>query len=64
MAAPMAAVGIGSAIAGSLVSANGNYQQGQAGAAEATYKAGVASMNQQIAQQNANYALYAGEVQA
>ena len=64
MAAPMAAIGIGSAIAGSMVSAYGNYQAGQASSAEATYKAGVASMNQQIAQQNANYARYAGEVQA
>ena len=64
MAAPVAAVGIGAAIAGSMVSAYGNYQQGQAGAAEYNYKAGVAKMNQQIATQNANYARYAGEVQA
>jgi hypothetical protein len=64
MAAPVAAVGIGAAALGSAVSAFGNYQQGQASAAEATYKAGVAQMNQQIAQQNANYALYAGEVEA
>jgi hypothetical protein len=64
MAAPVAAVGLGAAALGGVVSAFGNYQQGQASAAEATYQAGVAQMNQQIAQQNANYALYAGEVQA
>jgi hypothetical protein len=64
MAAPVAAVGIGAAIAGSAVSAFGAYQQGQAGAAEYNYKAGIAAVNQQIAEQNANYATYAGEVQA
>jgi hypothetical protein len=61
MAAPVA---LGMAAAGSIVSAYGNYEAGQAGAAQANYKSGVALMNQQIAQQNANYALYAGEVQA
>jgi hypothetical protein len=61
MAAPVA---LGMAAAGSIVSAYGNYEAGQAGAAQANYRSGVALMNQQIAQQNANYALYAGEVQA
>jgi hypothetical protein len=64
MAAPVAAVGLGAAALGGIVSAFGAYQGGQASAAEATYQAGVAQMNQQIAQQNANYALYAGEEQA
>ena len=61
MAAPVA---LGMAAAGAMVNAYGNYQAGQASAAEYNYKAGVSAVNQQIAQQNANYARYAGEVEA
>jgi hypothetical protein len=64
MAAPVAAVGLGAAGLGSVLSAFGAFQGGQASAAEANYQAGVAKMNQDIATQNANYATYAGEVQA
>jgi hypothetical protein len=64
-------LGIGATALGGVVGAGGKllegYGQQQADifkATEATYQAGIAQQNQEIAQQNANYALYSGEVQA
>jgi hypothetical protein len=64
MAAPMALVGLGSAAAGGITSAFGAFAGGQSQAAFYNYQAGVAKTNATIAQQNANYAVYAGEVRA
>ena len=61
MAAPVAIAG---AAGGALLSAYGNYESGVAGKAAANYQAQVAQLNQTIAEQNANYAKYAGEVEA
>lgn len=62
--ASIAAVGMGSQVAGSLTQAFGNVFQGQAQAQAYQYQAGVAQMNQQISMQNANWASMAGEVTA
>lgn len=64
MAAPLA---IGSMVAtavGGITSAFGAIQGGGAEAAMYNYRAGVAQLNRQIAQQNAEYEVKAGEVQA
>lgn len=64
---PVSAIAVGSmamTAAGAAVNAFGQYEGGQAQAAYYNYKAGVAQVNQKIAQQNADYARYAGEVQA
>jgi alkanesulfonate monooxygenase SsuD/methylene tetrahydromethanopterin reductase-like flavin-dependent oxidoreductase (luciferase family) len=64
MAAPLAIVGIGAAAAGAVTGAFGSYESGQAQKAAYTYQAGVASINAQIARQNADYAIAAGETAA
>ena len=50
--------------ASALVKAGGDIFSGQAQAATATYQAGLATINQNIAKQNASYALAVGEAQA
>lgn len=50
--------------AASAVSAAGQMYQGEAQAQAARYKAGVAKVNEQIAKQNAEYSLQAGEYEA
>ena len=59
-----APIAIAGAAGGALISAYGNYEAGQANKQQAQYQAGVASLNQTIAEQNAAYARYAGEVEA
>jgi hypothetical protein len=54
-------VAAGASILGAGITAIGQVRQGEAQAAEARYQAQVARNNQVIAQQNANYALQAGE---
>ena len=61
MAAPLAVVGIGSAIAGSATSALGAAFTGSAQANMYNYQAAVANMNSQIAKQNADYEVALGE---
>lgn len=64
MAAPLALVGLGSSIAGGLVQAQGQEKLGEANLIQNYYQSGIAQMNAQIAAQNADYALNAGEQQA
>jgi len=58
------AVSIGSSVAGGINSAEGARAKGQAGQDMYNYKAAVAQVNKQIAEQNADYAFKVGEVQA
>jgi hypothetical protein len=51
-------------IAGSIMQAYGQYEQGQAASADAHYQAQVAANNAVIAQQNATWAAAEGESQA
>jgi len=60
----IALIGMGASALGSGVSAFGAMLKGGADAAMYNYRAGVAEMNQRVAQQNADYARQAGEVQA
>lgn len=60
----MAAISLGSTLAGGAMSAAGSIFGGQAKANMYNYQAGIAQLNAQIAQQNANYALAKGEVNA
>jgi hypothetical protein len=60
----LAAIGIGSSVAGGGVGAIGSILSGQAQGKQASYQAGVARTNAVIAQQDANYALGSGEVEA
>jgi hypothetical protein len=60
----MAAVSIGGTIAGGLVQAQGQQDSADAQAAALNYKAGVAGLNKQIADQNANWAMEAGDTKA
>lgn len=60
----VAGVGMGAQAAGSIVGAIGSIWQGQAQSQMYNYQAGIAKVNQQIEQQNANYALQVGEVAA
>lgn len=60
----MAAVGIGGTIAGGLIGGKGAEESGQAQANAYAYKAGVALINKQVADQNAAWATQAGGVQA
>lgn len=66
MAFPAAIAGVGlvASAGGAITSAIGSVFQGQAQAAQYNYQAGVARVNQTLAQQDANYALAAGEVEA
>lgn len=58
------AIGLGASALGAGVSAFGSMQQGAAQQAMYQYQAGVARVNQQIAAQNAEWELKAGEVEA
>ena len=60
-AAPLAIAGTA---LGGLVSAGGSLMQGQASANAYNYRAGVATLNEKIALQNADYQSFAGEEQA
>lgn len=60
----LGAVGIGSTALGALTSAFGAKYSGDAQAAMYNYQAGVARVNATLAQQDANYATSAGEVEA
>lgn len=64
MAAPMAAVSMGSTLLGGITSAFGASAQAQSQAAMYNYQSQVAETNRQIAEQNKNYAIAAGEVSA
>lgn len=58
------AAGIGATIGGGLSSAIGSLMGGTAQQQYYDYQAGVARMNAAIAEQNANYAINIGEIQA
>ena len=60
----MAVIGMASSVAGGIIGAQGAEYQGQAQANMYNYQAAVARLNQQIAQQNADYEKEVGEVQA
>lgn len=60
----MAAVTTGTQVAGGLLQAQGQAQEGAATASMFRYRAGVARMNKKIAEQNSDYALSAGETNA
>jgi hypothetical protein len=66
MAAPavIGAVGLGASALSGGVSAFGSIFGGQAAANQANYQAGIATMNANIARQNASYELAKGEVEA
>lgn len=64
MAAPLFTIGIGSSIAGGVLGAQGSLLQGQSMAAMYNYQAAVSKFNQQIANQNAEYTMNAGQAQA
>jgi hypothetical protein len=55
---------MGATALGGATSAAGSIMGGQSQAAMYQYQSGVALMNQQIAKQNADYAVYSGEVEA
>lgn len=60
----LAMASMGGTVAGSLLSAFGSAQQGQAQANMFNYQAGIAQMNKNIALQNADYERSVGEVSA
>jgi hypothetical protein len=60
----MAAVGMAGTAAGGLIGGLGAKESGDAAAGASTYKAGVALLNKQVADQNAAWALQAGDTQA
>jgi hypothetical protein len=60
----MAAISLGATAAGGATSAFGSIFGGQAAANQANYQAGIATMNANIARQNASYELSKGEVEA
>jgi hypothetical protein len=57
-------MGMGETILGGITSIFGDIAQGRAEKNAYDYQAGVARMNAQIAEQNANYATQVGEIQA
>lgn len=57
-------IGLGATALGGAVNAFGNWFGGQTKGAYYDYQAGIAQMNAAVARQNAQYALYAGEVKA
>lgn len=59
-----AAIGVGSTLAAGGIKAYGDILGGNAQSQMYQYQAGIARMNSQIAQQNANYAMQKGEVEA
>lgn len=66
MAAPgfMAGTSMALSASGGILGAFGANASGKAQAAQATYQSGLASINQKIAKQNADYARAAGEAEA
>lgn len=60
----LAAIGIGSSIAGTGFNILGGLMGAQAQAGQLAYQSAIAKANAQIAQQNADYALQSGEKQA
>lgn len=62
--AGMAAGSMAMKAGGSIMGAVGSMQSGEAAGRMYDYKAAVAGINKQIAMQNADYARYAGEVEA
>jgi len=65
MSAPiMGAVGIGSSLLGGLFGAAGAEQSAAASSKSYAYQAGLAALNARIAEQNSNYAIETGELQA
>lgn len=60
----LALASIGATAAGAGVSAYGASQAGEASSKMFNYKAGVAQVNKQIAEQNADYAVRVGETKA
>ena len=57
-------VGMGASALGGVVNAFGNWFGGQTKGAMYDYQAGIAQMNAAVDRQNAQYALYSGEVKA
>jgi cbb3-type cytochrome oxidase subunit 3 len=64
MAQAIGVIGLGSSLAGGIMSAFGAEKSGQAQQAMYNYQAQVARINSQIDQQNAEYAINQGEQQA
>lgn len=62
--ATIGGIGIASSIGGSLLSAHGALQKGEAQARMYTYQAGIANLNQKIALNNRDYAIYSGGEEA
>lgn len=60
----LAMISMGASAGGSILSAFGAGQKGEAEAAMYNYKAGIAEMNRKIALQNADYERATGETQA
>lgn len=63
ISATVAGIGLASNVAGGVIGAIGSEQKGAAESQMYNYQAGVAKVNAQIAQQDANYALASGGVQ-
>lgn len=63
MATAMGTIGLGTSLAGGLLSAYGNYQSGVANEKMYNYRAAVADINSKINMQNSDYALTVGEKQ-
>jgi hypothetical protein len=57
-------IGLAATAGGAVVSGFGNWLGGKTTQQMDNYKAAIAQVNAQIAEQNANYARYSGEVQA
>ena len=64
MADPISIAAMGMSAASGIVGAFGAAQKDDATSAMYNYKAGVAQANQQVAQQNADYAIQVGGVKA
>lgn len=64
MADPISIIAIGATVAGGVTTAMGAMQSGDAKSQQALYQANIANVNAQIAKQNADYAVKAGEVEA
>lgn len=63
MASPTGAISMGLNAAGGIIQGLGAKEAADANAAAYTYKAGVAQLNKQINEQNANWATQAGGIQ-
>lgn len=64
MASVLAPIGMVASLAGSAFGAAGQYQSGMAASQMYQYQAGIADYNRKIAEQNAEYAVNAGQTQA